>query len=248
MKVKVILFFLILYIVKKITYSRLTPLDTDIILAPGGYKGIYMIGICHYIKNKFKDSLRSKSITGFSCGSFNALFMRLTPELDNKFLKYLFALDKKDLSMSQFLSKTVSTIKMQFVYEDFDLRQTRIGVSTSKGLEIFQDFSSIQDVVECCRSSSFVPFVTQPDVFLFYKNKLTLDGGFHYKKVKRNKRKSTLLITSSMFGRFKDSLITGFKRPKCSYYQLYLYGYRDAQRNHTLLENYFKGNLFTGLD
>lgn len=246
---KVILFFLLIffYILKKVipkikhktkecAKECTGPLDSDIILAPGGYKGIYMIGICHYIKNHF--NLSSKSCVGFSCGSFNALFMKLKPELDHKYLRLLFALNHR-LSMSQMLSNVVSTVKTNFVYKDFDLRQTKIGITTSSGLELFQDFDSIEDVTDCCRCSSFVPFITQNDVFLFYKNKLTLDGGVYYKRLKKTKRKESLLVSSSMFGRYKDSLISGFRKPKCSYYQLYLYGYSDAQKNHAFLASYF---------
>jgi hypothetical protein len=196
-----------------------------------------MIGICHYLKNHFP--VAKKSITGFSCGSFLALFMRIKPELEHAYLKYLFALDRSPITLPQLLDKSVSTIQDHFVYEDFDLRQTQIGVSTVKGLEVFNDFTSLEDLLACCRSSSFVPFVTQLDAILFYKNRLTFDGGIHYKKIKRLKKKETLLIGSSMFGRFGDSLIAGFKKPKCSYYQLYLYGYRDAQKNHAFFEPYF---------
>ena len=184
----------------------------------------------------------SKSITGFSCGSFIALFMRLDPYFNDQYLRCMFALDQPSLSISQFLNKSISSLQENFVYEQFDLRQTQIGVTTYNGLELFKQFNSFQDVLSCCKSSSFIPFITNPGVFLFYKNKLTLDGGFHFKKVKKYRKKETLLISSSMFGRYKDDLISGLKIPKCSYYQLYLYGYRDAQRNHTFFEPFFTWN------
>jgi len=237
---KIILFLLILSILKIIYRhkQKIQPLEVDIILSPGGFKGIYMIGICHYVKTHFP--IQEKSIAGFSCGSFNALFMRLNPELDHVFLRHLFAMDLRS-SIHKLLTDTISTLHDHFDFEDFDLRQkTQMGVSTWKGLELFHDFSSMQDLIACCKSSSFIPFVTQRDVLLFYKNKMTFDGGFCYKRIKKNKKKETLLITSSMFGRYKESMIAGVKRPKCSYYQLYLYGYRDAQKNHSFFEPYFK--------
>jgi hypothetical protein len=233
---KVFLFLLVIYLVIKL-FRKEKPLDTDIILAPGGYKGIYMMGICHYLKNHFPT--QKKSITGFSCGSFISLFMRLNPALDDHYLRCMFALDRKGLTMPQLLNSCISTLQDQFVYEDFDLRQTQVGVTTSKGLELFKDFNSFHDLLSCCKSSSFIPFITHPGVFLFYKNKLTLDGGFCYKKIKRFKKKDTLLITSSMFGRYSESLVSGLKKPKCSYYQLYLYGYRDAQKNHDFFNDFF---------
>jgi len=213
------------------------PLDTEILIAPGGYKGIYMMGICHYLKNHFPTS--SKSITGFSCGSFISLFMRLDPSLNDKYLRCMFSLDCKPLNMTQLLDNSITTLQDHFEYTDFDLRQIQVAVTTSKGLELFKEFHSFQDVLSCCKSSSFIPFITNPGFFLFYKNKLTLDGGVHFKRVKRQIKKETLLISSSMFGRYEESFVSGLKSPKCSYYQLYMYGYRDAQKNHAFFEPYF---------
>ncbi len=216
--------------------SSVQPLEVDILLSPGGFKGIYMIGICHYVKNHFP--VRDKSIAGFSCGSFNALFMRLNPRLDHVFLRHMFAMDK-NASIHKILTDTVHTVRDHFVYEDFDLRQTHIGVTTLKGIELYRDFSCMSDLLACCKSSSFIPFVTQREGLLFYKNKMTFDGGVYYKRIKKNKKKETLLITSSMFGRYMEHLLIGLRRPKCSYYQLYLNGYRDAQKHHAFFEPYF---------
>jgi len=239
--IKIFLFILLVILFKKLRHRKVKPLDTDIILAPGGYKGIYMIGICHYLKNHFPTS--TKSMVGFSCGSFNLLFMRLDPKLDHVYLRCLFSLEEtKKLPMPNFVSTVIKTLKRNFVYEDFDFRQssTSIGVTTTKGLEMFQDFSTFDDMLDCCMSSSFIPFVTRNDLFLIYKNKLTLDGGIFYKKLKKYKKKETLLITSSMFGRFNETLIQGIKKPKCSYYQLYLNGYHDARKHHDYLASYFE--------
>ncbi len=241
---KVILFLLILFFLMNLKmkmFRKDKPLDTDILIAPGGYKGIYMMGICHYLKNHFPTM--SKSITGFSCGSFISLFMRLDPSLNDKYLRCMFALDckplTKSLSMTQLLDDCITTLQNHFEYTDFDMRQTQVAVTTSKGLELFKEFDSFHDALLCCKSSSFIPFITQPGVFLFYKNKLTLDGGVHYKRIKRQIKKDTLLISSSMFGRYEESFVSGLKPPKCSYYQLYLYGYRDAQKNHAFFKPYF---------
>ncbi len=250
---KILLFFFFLYLLKKIHTRKQTqkqtqtqiqsklkkPLDVDVILAPGGYKGIYMIGICHYIKNHF--NLSNKKIAGFSCGSFNSLFMRLKPELDHTLLKLMFAL-RTDIPMSQLLTDTIDLLNNHFTTEDFDFKDIRVGVSTTSGLVYFQDFIDLKDATECCKSSSFIPFITYNDLFLVYKNRLTLDGGLFYKNIKKYRKKETLLVSSSMFGRYADSLISGIKKPTTSYYHLYLNGYRDAQKNHAMLSNYFQGS------
>jgi hypothetical protein len=56
----------------------------------------------------------------------------------------------------------------------------------------------------------------------------------------RNFKNEKLVISSTMFGRYPKSLLSGFKKPKCSYYQLYLYGYHDARKNHDVFSKYFE--------
>ena len=250
---KVVLMFILLFILKTIkSYPRKgipalpTPLppamESDIILAPGGYKGVYMLGICHYLKNNF--SISNKSILGISCGSFNALFMRLNPELDNQYLQILFGLEHtKKLPMHRFVSSVVNTIQKKFVYEDFDFQQTNIGVTTYKGLEFYNEFSSLGDVINCCCSSSFIPFLTHRELIFFYKNKVTFDGAIYYKRLKKRIHKKTLLITSSMFGRFNEKIMQGMQKPTCSYYELYLKGYHDARNHHKYFSTYFTPSL-----
>ena len=166
--------------------------------------------------------------------------MRIDPPLEEDCLRILFQMDPSKVSLYQLLDKTLASVEKRFDYEDFDMRRTKIAVTTFRGLELYDDFTSMKDLIQCCRSSSFIPWVTYPDVFLFYKNRLSLDGGFHFKKVKKRKKKETLLISSSMFGRYKEGIGSGLRKPKCSYYQLYLHGYQDAKKNHAYFTPYFK--------
>jgi len=223
--------------IKRIFTKKLPLVDTDIVISPGGYKGIYMMGICHYIKNHFE--IKSKKILGFSCGSFCAIFLRIRPELDNFFLTNLFALDKPRVSLSKFLNAGIHNINTSFRYDDFDLSGTQIGITTSSGLKCYDTFLSIEDLTMCCKCSSFVPFVTQNQLFLFYKHQLTLDGAIYYKQLK-NIKDEKFIISSTMFGRYNKNLFAGFRKPKCSFYQMYLYGYHDARKNHDVLAKYFQ--------
>lgn len=223
------IFIFLSFMFKKIT-SKGIP-EVDIIVAPGGFKGIYMFGICHYVKNHF--CLEHKKVAGFSCGSLNALFLKIRPELDHKYLKKMFEINQKT-SMKRLLRDVLQKHRTIFTKDDFKLEDVRIGVTTIKGVELFQDFLSLDDAIRCCKASCFVPFITWNDIFVVYKNRLTLDGGVFFKALDINK--NTLVIRSSMFGRYKDNIPAGFIKPNCSYYQLYLNGYNDARKNHA----YFK--------
>ena len=220
-------------------YRRYTlkPIETDILVSPGGYKGIYMIGICHYLKTHFE--IDQKTVTGLSCGSLLSLFLVLNPERDNDFIRAIFEIEFKK-SLPSFLQEITHTLVARFKTEDFDLDRVQIGVTTWRGLECFHKFLTLTEATHGCKASCFVPFVTCRDLMLVYHNKLTLDGGLFYKRAKSLKKKETFLLTSSMFGRYKESMMSGFRKPKCSYYQMYLYGYSDARKNHALFESYFK--------
>lgn len=235
---KILILLMVLYILKRSIQKKrpLPTLDTDIVISPGGYKGIYSLGICHYIKNHF--NVTHKKFTGFSSGSFNSLFMTLTPEKDNEMVRMLVTM--KHVKIDTLLQNIVSDINHKYKDDDFDLSRVQVGITTSQGLQYYNHFLSLEEATYCCKCSSFIPFLTSKNLLLVYKNKLTLDGGLCYKRVKREKKKETLFIQSSMFGRFSSNFCEGFRKPKCSYYQLYLYGYHDARKNHEFLKQYFQ--------
>ena len=223
-------------------YRRYTlkPIDTDIFIAPGGYKGIYMLGICHYLKNNFE--IEKKTVTGLSCGSLLSLFMVLNPELDGEFIRAIFEIEFKK-SLPSLLEDICEKLVTRFKSEDFDFDRVQVGVTTWRGLELFRKFLTINEAKYGCKASCFVPFITCRDLMMVYHNKLALDGGLFYKRAELLKRKETFLINSPMFGRYKEGMINGFRKPKCSYYQMYLYGYSDARKNHALFKSHFKARV-----
>lgn len=213
----------------------LPKLDADIVLSPGGYRGVYTLGICHYVKNHF--DVKDKTFAGFSSGSFNGLFMVIDKEYNNQFLNHLFCIKK--CSIERLLTNVTHVISDNFKKEQFELERLHVAVSTPDGLEYFKDFLTLQDVLSCCTCSSFVPMVTCHDIFMFYRSKLTLDGGVFYRDVKKQE-KEKLIIHPSMFGRYKPNRTAGFYQPKTSTYQMYLNGYHDARKNHAYFEQFFK--------
>ena len=234
---KFILCILIVFILHRITRRKLPSLEADIVIAPGGYRGLYTVGICHYVKNHF--DLNNKKFAGFSSGTFNALFMLINPELQNKYLRLVFTLQEGPVA--RLLEEVIHTITTQFEEKDFALDRLHVGVSTVTGLEYFKQFLSLQDALSCCKCSSFVPFVTYPDLFMFYRSKLTLDGGVFYRDV-RKEHPETLFIDSTMFGRYQPSRLAGLGQPSTPMYQMYLNGYHDARKNHAYFEKFLQSS------
>ena len=218
---------------------KIPPCDADIILAPGGIKGSYMIGVCSYIKNHF--DLTDKKIVGFSAGAINNLFMNIDKDKDVSFLKHLLRV-KLDNNIKRFLKNIIESIQNNFTDKDFNLNNINVAVSHSNGLHVYNNFLHLKDVLDCCIASSFIPFITSKDIFCFYKYKLCLDGGICYKEYREKKRDDALVINYHMFKRYKKPRIRfhGMFSKNVNTYQMYLYGYHDARKNHDYFLKYLK--------
>lgn len=220
-------------------------------ISPGGFKGIYMLGVCLFIKDTF--DLDGYVFSGASAGAWNALTLcyKKDPKLikENvldyslKHAKNIYEIEK--LMKDRFLLYTKT--------EDFDLRRLFIGVTTMKGLKfnshIFYGFSTLEDALDCCIASSHIPFITGGLVNK-YRNSYTFDGGFS-KYPYLNTMQSTLHISPSMWkekpghqgtGMFDITQYTTlFSRNEMDFNTLYESGYNDSAKNNDYLK-YFLAN------
>jgi len=234
----IIILIYIFYIVKKNIVSK-ENFDYNIIYNTGGYYGFYQLGVCHYIKNNFK--YNDKSTLGISAGSWLSLFMNVDKLHTNKFLLLLFKNLKRNTPIHKLPHIFKSAIEPFINYistKNINILVTDVSECKYK---IHNKFLSVNDAINCCNASSFVPFVTCKELFYFYNHKLVVDGGL-FKKIymKSIDTDKSLIIKYDMFGRFKHfKLFKSFRRPKYSLYELYLLGYKDASRNHKYLKQYF---------
>ena len=213
----------------------------DIVLGPGGVAGFYSLGISHYLLNHF--DLKDKRLVGFSAGSFTLLFMRLSPEKRNGMLEEIFKCNEK--SASNAMRHIMDKIETTTTLEDYDLNGSSIAVSHPGNIGLYEDFLTIQQLSRCCKSSSFIPFVTHESGMYFYNHKLAMDGFFYYKSFLKQYPDPPLVINPFMFGRYSNAawdkikFIFGIHPLKTtSIYQMYLYGYHDARQNHSFFEKY----------
>ena len=243
---KFLILFILLCLIKKfnsnhkIIYDMPEPINEpkiefDIVISPGGRYGMYNLGICHYIKNHF--DLKNKKIVGFSAGSWNALFMCMKKDYISDAIKKSFSLNKE--TVPNMLKKTINIIE-KYTIHDFDTNNLYIATSGFNKTIIYNKFILLQELIRCCTSSSFIPILTYKDIFYFYKNRLTYDGGIYYKKFKKTLSSKTLIISFKMFGRYKNINIfkERLKKSKPTAYQLYIKGYHDAIKNHSYFEQY----------
>jgi hypothetical protein len=180
-------------------------------------------------------------MVGFSSGSLINLLMTMNKENTSEFLKKLMKIKLND-DIKSYLKKTIHTIETEFTENDFNLNLLNVGVTHSDGLHIYNKFLNLKDALDCCASSSFIPFITYKDLLYFYKYKLCLDGGVFYNAYKK-KKNDVLIINHYMFKRYKKTNVSDINTilaKNLNLYQMYLNGYNDARNNHDYFLKYLK--------
>ena len=209
---------------------------------PGGYKGFYTLGICHFIKDNY--NLDNFYFSGASAGAWNSLFFTYNGN-NNNFINSVFNLELKDKSTIYNLQYDLKNVLLNnYKTDDFDFKKLYIAVSTLNRFSlknvIHNDFYSLDDAINCCMASSHIPLITGRLLFK-YKNKYTFDGGFKKNPLDDD---ATLLITASMWNssiiqnstEFKIVIKNNLKLTMEDLKYLYELGYSDSEFNKHLLD------------
>jgi hypothetical protein len=227
-------------------------------ISPGGLKGFYELGVLSYIKDNY--DMDKYIFSGASAGSWNALFMCF--KKDTKHFVYTL-LDYK-LSQINNIKELELFLKYKLLSnynsDDFDLRRLFIGVTTIKKLKpvtnIFSDFNSLEDAINCCIASSHIPLITGGFANR-YHDMYTFDGGFsNYPYL--NFTENVLHITPSMWKKLHNNENSVNNKPfldsftslnvilelflmirNRNYMELFDNGYLDAKNNKDLLDKIF---------
>ena len=238
-------------------------------ISPGGLKGFYELGVLSYIKDNY--DLDGYIFSGASAGAWNSLFMCYKNDTKQ------FVYNLLDLKLSQ--RKSIKELEFFLKYkllsnydtDDFDLRRLFIGVTTLKQFKpvtnIFSDFNSLEDAINCCIASSHIPLITG-GLTNRYHDMYTFDGGFsNYPYL--NFSENVLHITPSMWKKLdgktnlnlnmnlndrannkKQAFLDSFTSLNVilelfimiknkNYMELFDNGYLDAKTNKELLDKIF---------
>ena len=185
----------------------------SLILKPGGLKGYYMLGISQYIKQHY--NLSNWHYYGSSAGAWNALY--LSCKKDKKLLDQVIELQ-------------------QFSYNDlYDLERTIKWVPALRK-NIITSFIDLDDLLECCISSSHLPYLSNGKLFYNYRSFKSMDGGMflnpHYKNIKPD-----FIMNPNMW---KNKKIKSMSNIDCLDVEGLLYeGYNDACTHHKELDTIF---------
>lgn len=270
--VQTIIMLFLRHLVKQFTHSlKLSPnaniiqplqfvLPENIIsISPGGFLGIYMFGVCTFIKDHYH--LDPYVFSGASAGAWNALMMTYNPPT-NVLLHdiHLGLLENKELDTIRKVKDVELWLKQQIIrtYDPtrFDLSKLYIGTTTFNVSDykphttIFHDFKTLDEAIDCCIASSHIPFVTGGMLHRF-RSQITFDGGFSRNPYLTNKAHA-LHIKPSMWSSYNTvdfstsastnntrksmHYTTMFSRDAFNFKELYEKGYSDAKTHKPTLD------------
>lgn len=222
-----------------------------ITISPGGFRGFYMLGLCKYLKENYE--LEGYIFSGASAGAWNSLFLSLK-ENDDDFINYIFDIDYTNVKSLQLIEENVKkAVLNNYKTEDFKLNKVYVGTTVWKRFRfrtvIYNDFSDLEDAINCCIGSSHIPFVTG-NLFYKYRNLLTFDGGFSKYPYVDGKYADVHITPSYWEDRKKNKLsqpanlnikdyTTLFSKKEHDLKIMYLQGYEDAKNNRHVLDSLF---------
>lgn len=209
-------------------------------ISPGGYKGVYMLGVSMYIRERY--NLDNFIYSGASAGAWISLLLCY-----KKDAHYLKGIVDDCLNKAHSLYDLEMLMKKQILNKcftnDFDLRRLFIGVTTidyyKANTTIFSGFISLEDAIDCCIASSHIPLITGGFINK-YNNRVTFDGGFS-KYPYLDIIKPALHITPSMWNPVSTNSMnisdytTLFSKNKLNFMDMYSQGYDDAEKNNDFL-------------
>ena len=240
------------FLFKKKYFKPLIDTTKNVItISPAGYRGFYQFGVCKFIKENY--SLDNYIFSGASAGAWNSLLLSYKGNL-NDLEKYLFdntVYNTKNLIELENLIK--NTILSQYKTDDFELNKLYIGVTEFNDCKIntiiYNDFSNLEDAVNCCVASSHIPFITGGYKNI-YKNSLSFDGGFSidpYLDTKNFVFKitpdlwNTKIVQKKPFYFFNISdYTTIFSREYFNFNLMIEQGYNDSEKNKKYLDQIFR--------
>lgn len=217
-------------------------------VSPAGFKGFYLLGVIKYIKENY--DLSEYIFSGASAGAWNSILLSYNGDISDLFSKVVNEdmVFPQRMTILEFEKKIKHNILNNFNESEFDLRRVFIGVTTVHNLRlqtsIYSNFHNLEDALDCCISSSHIPFITGGPINK-YHDIISFDGGFsNYPYLASIK--SSLHITPSIWMPHKSKKIknitdytTLLSKYKYNFMELYEMGYNDTKNNAKTLDAIF---------
>jgi hypothetical protein len=212
-----------------------------LVITPGGFYGYYMLGITRYIKNHY--DLDDYVFSGSSAGAWCALFLCLKEKKNITMLLFQLIQGMQEVMMTVTMYEFLFVMKKKVLEltcdADYDFERLHIGVLNYENYElkttIYCNFTNLEDAVNCCISSSNIPFLTG-EFSHTYQGSMALDGYFA-KYPYLNVMEPSLVIYPEIWKtphkkQLGQSLLS---KEKIKLMDLFLDGYNDTIIHHDVV-------------
>lgn len=211
------------------------------IITPGGLYGYYMLGVTRYLKKNFV--LDDYVFSGSSAGAWCALFLCLKDKKHMTMLLFQLVQSMEAAMRSTTMYEFLFLMKQQVLAlttdADYDLDRLHVGVLKYENYElkttIYCGFASLEDAVNCCISSSNIPFLTG-EFSHTYQGSMAFDGYFA-KYPYLNVMEPSLVIYPDMWNTPHRKLLGNslLSKDKVKLMELFLDGYNDTIVHHDVV-------------
>ena len=206
----------------------------------------YSIGILGYMK-KYK-VLENCKFIGTSGGAWCSILYNLEKDLSNHDKIWSILLENTNeiiydnMHECQIKAKNNLIEKYKNInFNDDIVKKTSIGINVINVNYIYPEkklitnFTDIEDLINICYASSYIPLISGKKLYYKYNNNRYVDGGI-FDSTQIIDDPNILNIHYSMWGRNFEkyngvSPISGTKINKKLSYELYNYGWEDAEKN-----------------
>jgi len=212
-----------------------------IIITPGGFYGYYMLGITRYIKTHY--DLDDYVFSGSSAGAWCSLFLCLKEKKNITMLLFQIIQGMQEMMMSTTMYEFLFIMKKKVLElttdSDYDFERLHIGVLKYENYElkttIYCNFTTLEDAVNCCISSSNIPFLTG-EFSHTYQGAMALDGYFA-KYPYLNVIEPSIVIHPNIWKtpHIKQIGHSLLAKDKIKLMDLFLDGYNDTIINHDVV-------------
>jgi hypothetical protein len=229
-----------------------------ITISPGGFKGFYQLGIGSFIKDNYK--LDNYYFSGASSGAWVSLMMVYKGNhhlFVNNLINFIKSINFSSLHHIQKQLKI--RLLNNYKSNEFDFSRLFIGVVQLDNifkipyLNIYTNFKSLEDAIDCCIASSHIPIITG-GLIKKYNNKISFDGGFSkFPYLKINNLSIILNIHPNLWFYSDNEKINNLSKiynfnifdltslisiENFNLSLMYYNGYKDSQKKKNLLDLY----------
>ena len=219
-----------------------------ITFSPSGLSGFYLLGVASYLKETYY--LDDFIFSGCSSGAWISLLLSYKGE-HKKIINNILNISIKSQQNVKLLSTNIKNeLLLNYNTKDFNLDNVYIGTTHVDNFSfkfiIYNDFNSLEQIINCCIASSFIPYIIDDKPYFIYNNKKIIDGGFSELSYFYNnsilnvnmnlwKQKQSLTKIEQFINQIK--LFTELLAiNKTNLTELYLQGYLDAKSNTHILD------------